>query len=316
MAEGPEVASGEAPESSGGPQRGASVRAIADRAWTGYTGDLSGESMLWVLLAVACTSGPADNADGSGTETTETPFVPLTAGSFNVESGGSLISEVGDATADTPRASLWGFSEVKDEEWAQELTAAAGSGYKYEMGTTGGGDKLVIAWDPDRLDLQGFEELKEMNVGGTVRATLVGTFVDSETDVELKFAVNHLWRSDNDKRHEQAEIFREWGAQQDVPVIAMGDYNFDWQVDGGGHDEGYDIMTDDDVWVWIRPDEIIRTQCNEAYDSVLDFAFASELAQDWESTSVILFPELTYCDSGSAKRSDHRPIQATFEIPL
>ena len=97
----------------------------------------------------------------------------------------------------------------------------------------------------------------------------------------------------------------------------MGDYNFDWAVEGGDadHDPGYDTMIADEAWVWVRPDELVRTQCNAYYDSVLDFIFVGQEAKSWEATSVILEPERQYCEFEDELTSDHRPVQATFVIP-
>lgn len=40
-------------------------------------------------------------------------------------------------------------------------------------------------------------------------------------------------------------MLNEWAENQDLPVIAVGDYNFDWEVVGGDqdHDEGFDLLT-------------------------------------------------------------------------
>ncbi len=64
--------------------------------------------------------------------------------------------------------------------------------------------------------------------------------------------------------------------------MAVGDYNFDWQVNGGDtdHDAGFDALTEDNIFVWIRPATLIRTQCS-AHDSVLDFVFVAGPAREW-----------------------------------
>jgi endonuclease/exonuclease/phosphatase family metal-dependent hydrolase len=97
-------------------------------------------------------------------------------------------------------------------------------------------------------------------------------------------------------------------------VIAVGDYNFDWNAAGGeaDHDRGFDEMTADNVFVWVKPAAIIKTNCS-AHNSVLDFVFVSGAAQQWPSSSNILFSEPSYC-SNEALRSDHRPVLAAFEL--
>lgn len=45
--------------------------------------------------------------------------------------------------------------------------------------------------------------------------------------------VNHLYRSNNERRHAQAQGLNEWARSQTLPVIATGDYNFDWHFQTG-----------------------------------------------------------------------------------
>ena len=57
--------------------------------------------------------------------------------------------------------------------------------------------------------------------------------------------------------------------------MAVGDYNFDRDVRTGDtvHDRGYDLLTVDGVFTWVRPPQLIRTQCS--FDSVLDFVLVA-----------------------------------------
>jgi endonuclease/exonuclease/phosphatase family metal-dependent hydrolase len=128
--------------------------------------------------------------------------------------------------------------------------------------------------------------------------------------------VNHLYRSREDRRHEQARKLNEWARGQSLPVIAVGDYNFDWEVEGGEskHDRGYDLMTLDGLWRWVRPQSLIKTQCSDSFDSVLDFVFVAGPARDWPSGSEILNRETSYCQD-TDQSSDHRMIRAVFDVP-
>jgi hypothetical protein len=54
----------------------------------------------------------------------------------------------------------------------------------------------VLAWDDQRFSLEDDYELSDINVGGTVRAPLVGRMRERSTDQEFLFVVNHLWRSE------------------------------------------------------------------------------------------------------------------------
>jgi hypothetical protein len=109
-----------------------------------------------------------------------------------------------------------------------------------------------------------------------------------------------------------------------LPVIAVGDYNFDWNVQTGekDHDLGYDLLTDGGAFDWVRPDSLVATQCSVnfsglpdcRFDSVLDFVFVSGQSRHWPATSEISVQPGDFPDDSLT--SDHRPVTATFQIPL
>ncbi len=76
---------------------------------------------------------------------------------------------------------------------------------------------------------------------------------------------------------------------------------------------GYDRLTENDVWAWVRPQQLIKTQCSN-HNSVLDFVFATEEVKSWPVSTEIFPPDPTYCPDTSST-SDHRLVLATFEIP-
>ncbi len=242
---------------------------------------------------------------------------------FNVESGGADIDTLVDQVseiANDKAVELWGFSEVRSE-WAGDLANAAalgaGANFAHILGTTGGADRLLIVYNSDRLELVESSELHHINTLNRVRAPLVAHLKDKVTGKEFLAVVNHLYRSKKDARHEQATQLNDWAEQQTLPVVALGDYNFDWAVVGGDnrHDKGFDNMTDAQVFVWVRPDTLIRTHCSD-HNGVLDFVFVSDDAQQWQGKSEILEMETGYCQNyrGNDQDSDHRPVFATFEV--
>ncbi len=97
-------------------------------------------------------------------------------------------------------------------------------------------------------------------------------------------------------------------------MIAVGDYNFDWSLPDGSsdHDEGFDLMVSDQVFAWVQPEELIKTQCS-GHNSVLDFVFSAGAAQTWQASSEILFRDPDYCPDDHIQ-SDHRPVRATFSL--
>lgn len=125
--------------------------------------------------------------------------------------------------------------------------------------------------------------------------------------------VNHLYRSRADRHHEQSRLLNEWAQTQSLPVIAIGDYNYDWAVSGGDtdHDAGYDLLTAGNVFVWVRPATLIKTHCSN-HNSVLDFVFVAGEARSWVATSEIVPADASYCPDSSAT-SDHRIVVATLD---
>jgi endonuclease/exonuclease/phosphatase (EEP) superfamily protein YafD len=115
-------------------------------------------------------------------------------------------------------------------------------------------------------------------------------------------------------RRDQGQRLNEWVRTQTLPVIATGDYNFDWSVTNGdqSHDAGFDRMVVDNQWTWLRPATLVRSQCNPNFDSVLDFVFVNTAARPLALASVIL-QEANDCGNVAAN-PDHRPLRAEFEL--
>lgn len=259
-----------------------------------------------------------------------TPFLALVLGAashaetltvvgFNVESGGSdpkLVAE--QIRGIGAGAQLWGLAEVESAGdlaiFEQAADTSAKADFRQILGTTGDEDRLAILYNADRLELVGSEELGRLNPRGKVRAPLVGCFQVRGSDVKFLFVVNHLYRGSAEGRHEQAEGLNGWAQGQRLPIIAVGDYNFDWSVREGerDHDRGYDLMTEGGVFRWVRPERLFRSQCSK-HDSILDFVFVANGARQWKGASRILAGDSGYCRD--YQNSDHRPVLAAFEVP-
>jgi hypothetical protein len=241
----------------------------------------------------------------------------LRVGSFNLESGDAKLTYLTEQLREIGHsADIWGFQEVFDH-WAIDVTdalaASSGVPYDFVLGTTGAGDRLLIAFNADRFQLRYYEELDDLNVKGRVRAPLVVALTDRHTNLDFLFMNNHLYRSRAEHRHWQAEGLNAWAQMQTQPVIAVGDYNFDFDIARESYDEGYDHMTRDGVFSWIRPQRLVPTQCNRGYGKVLDFLFTGGPAVSWESASEIMFPDQDYCYDNSVK-SDHRPVLGRLQV--
>lgn len=240
----------------------------------------------------------------------------LTVASFNVESGDAEPPTLTEHLRRIPGTDIWGFSEVKDASWARAFdTALTAPGNEYEtiLGTTGGDDRLLIVFNSSKLERLGSQELMAINIGGTGRAPLVGHFRRRAGGEEFLFVVNHLFRGNATARRQQATALNTWAAGQTLPIVAVGDYNFDWNLPDGDadHDVGFDNMVANSVFRWVRPSTLIKTQCDPQFNSVLDFVFVADGAKTWSGEAEILFPETSYCQDDT-RRSDHRPVRAEF----
>ena len=247
----------------------------------------------------------------------------LRVAGWNLESGGASIRTMTGylRNASTPpTVHIWGFSEVQSD-WVDDIERALDQHGSFELivGTTGGADRLVIAYDADEFDLIAHGELEYVLVGRRVRAPLWARVRHRASGRSFIFMVNHLYRGDEDTegdRHRQATLLNRWAARLSVPVIAVGDYNFDWDVDDGenDHDQGYDNLVENGTFTWVRPPDLRRTQCGSSFQSVLDFVFVSGAAQEWGGTSAIETSHAAFCpdDRDDARSSDHRPVLGMF----
>ncbi|MGF1492666.1 MAG: endonuclease/exonuclease/phosphatase family protein [Microcoleaceae cyanobacterium] len=255
----------------------------------------------------------------------------LTVVGFNVESGDADPEFIANRyIKPINQAELWGFSEVKDQTWVDQFVLAARNqpsglsrfmpaqpmSFRSIFGSTGNSDRLAILYDSTQLEQLESYELETINIGGRVRAPLVAQFRFKPTGTEFLFVVNHLYRTDAAGRHRQAQLLNQWAQQQSLPIVAVGDYNFDWDVVRGENkrDKGYDLMTQNGVFTWIRPTNLVATYCSKRYSSILDFVFVAGGAKNWPASAEVLYPEAEYCPDDQRK-SDHRPMQATFQIP-
>lgn len=245
-------------------------------------------------------------------------IVSLKVMCWNVESGDSDPKVVGQRIEAFQGYDIWGLSEVKSEDWGNTFEKASEYGenadFQIIMGSTGKEDRLLIIYNSDRLKKIDDFEIHEINPSGRVRSPLIAKFQDKKSGQIFFFMVNHLYRGKEKERHIQAGKLNDWGKKQKIPIIAVGDYNFDWNLPNGdqNHDQGYDNMTAQGVFRWIRPDKLIKTQGSDKYNSVLDFIFLGNC--DWKAISEIIVADGDFPDDEFTP--DHRPVSAIFELPI
>jgi endonuclease/exonuclease/phosphatase family metal-dependent hydrolase len=242
---------------------------------------------------------------------------PVIVAGWNVGLDDADVDTVAARIAAFDGVDLWGIAEVNRPHAVAGLEAAAEEGeigdFAAVLGRSGGGMRLVALYDQSRFDLLESYEVEEINTTGNARAPLVLHLRDRLSGASFLFMVNHLYRSREEERHKQAQLLNDWAEHKTLPVIAVGDYNFDWDIQGGerAHDLGYDLMTEDGAWEWVRPAQLVTTQCSGwpcRYESVLDFVFTAGPARDWRAESEIVVAPGDFPDDGTT--SDHRPILA------
>jgi uncharacterized protein YraI len=250
--------------------------------------------------------------------TAPAPAVPvdtITVSSWNVESGGALQTVVSQRIGAFDGVDIWGLSEVAAVDAEEfEIAAEEGEGANFDsyLGTTGGNDRLLLIWDGARFEQVNQGQMTE--IGETGRAPLWVQLRERATGLELIVMVNHLHRSNEGIRHRQAQALNAWAAAQTLPVVALGDYNFDWNLpDGTSHDQGFDYLLANGHWQWVKPVEIVTTQCSGwpcQYNSILDFVFVAGPARTWNNTAEIVVVDADFPDDVTTP--DHRPLLAVL----
>jgi endonuclease/exonuclease/phosphatase family metal-dependent hydrolase len=156
---------------------------------------------------------------------------------------------------------------------------------------------------------------------GTLRARspLAVRLRDTDSDQTFWLVVVHLARGEADLRTDQARMLQQWAADQDGPVIAAGDFNFDFDFRTRQGNPGFDAMLAGGTWQWLEPDPLIDTNwaadrddpSRDRYpDSILDFVFVANAATRWQGESDVVVREKDFPDD--ERTSDHRPLITSF----
>ncbi|MCP4611469.1 MAG: hypothetical protein GY845_22375 [Planctomycetes bacterium] len=245
--------------------------------------------------------------------------------SWNVESGGADPDVVAGQMAAMDGIDIWGLCEVHGQPWADQFEVGAETGESGDftsiLGTTGQSDRLLILYDN-----QQFTEVNHFEIGWTdrhwyttsmrPRSALVARLRHNGTNQEFFFMMNHLYRGSgvDPRRLDQAAMLAQWASQQTIPVIAVGDYNFDWDLDPSdcaeNYNKGLGAMTVCG-FDWLKPARMIRTH-DSYYNSVLDFIFLANYADIISGESEIVVRPNDFPDDNTTP--DHRPVKAVLNI--
>jgi len=274
---------------------------------------------------------------------------------WNVESNRPGQPQVSDADvvagqltgllrADGTRAQIVALSEVEPktvERYRRAVAEGLGGDVDFVTSASGGyadSDTLMLVVDARRFRIDEVFELhryagiranftvdeESSSEFGSVRARspLIARIHDLATGRSFWLITVHLARGEKELRVDQARALRRWAAERDEPVVAAGDFNFDYEFATGRGNPAFDAMLEDSTWEWLKPDPLVDSNWSEdrkkggpgidSYpDSILDFVFVANAAKTWRGTSDVIVRAGDFPDDD--RTSDHRPIIATFE---
>ncbi len=155
--------------------------------------------------------------------------------SWNVESGGADPATISRQLAELGQYDAFTLQEVHPRDadrYGQAIRAAYGKQYRYVVSNTGQSDRVLVAYDSARLTLESVTELFEY--GGqrlndwNHRSPLVAVFRDTQSNQRFALVAVHLARGNEKLRTEQARGLAKWAADIRLPVLAIGDFNIDY----------------------------------------------------------------------------------------
>lgn len=244
---------------------------------------------------------------------------------WNIESPGSNPEVIHKQLDELLPYDVLALSEVP--EAATELFVKRWGSEASLVGTSGGQSRLLLAWNPAKLECLKKEELKTI-VGkgfgpGNQIAPLVAHLKHLESGFEFKVVMNKLHRGSDVVRKTQALLLCDWGKQQTTPCIAVGGYNFDFDFNSKKGNAAFDAFMETKVWNWVEPKEWIdnnwadnnRDGQDDYPDSLLDFVFTTQWDKSQPMASIeceIIQREGDFPDNDQT--SDFRPIRTSVHL--
>lgn len=261
------------------------------------------------------------NTNGNDTKPSAVPPNEVRLLAWNVESGGNDPAIIAKQLAEFQGYDVICLSEVSPTSFERYRSALLHQ-YDEVHGKTGRADRLQIFIRRDRYDLVDTQELSQhrdhiLNAGNH-RSPLFVRLKDKLTEQQLIVMTNHLARGNAKFRQQQAAGLREWARDQNVPVIALGDFNMDYDYRSMKGNAAFDEMVRDNVWSWLAPETYVDTNWSDRDgdgidnypDSMLDLAFAAGAAKEWGIDCRIIVRPNDFPDDEAT--SDHRPIELLF----
>jgi len=253
---------------------------------------------------------------GSGSELIAAK--PLKILAWNIESGGANPDVIAAQLKQMPGYDIYGLSEVRPTDFPT-IKAALGTDYYVQYSKSGFDDRLAFAIRKDRFDFIDQYEFTAFGQHvinpGNYRSPFVFEIKDNLSGKQFLVVLNHLARGKAEVRQEQALAIRMWAKDQAQPIIAIGDYNFDYVFATDKGNPAFDVFLEDDVFTWVRPVPMVDSNWydeaqdgeDDYIDSLLDFVFVAGEAKTWNLKCQIIVREGDFPDD--ATTSDHRPVE-------
>ncbi|MDA8745911.1 hypothetical protein N9N28_14880 [Rubripirellula amarantea] len=251
-------------------------------------------------------------------ETSATHKTPIRILSWNIESEGADIHVIAKQLAEMPRYDIYGLTEVKAEEW-QAIKEALGDDYDYWYSRTGFNDRTAYIVKKDRFEILSRGELGSFDGiiinPGNYRSAHVYELYDRLNKTVFTVVLNHLARGKAEVRQQQAEGLRRWASALNRPIIAIGDYNFDYVFATEQGNRAFDVFAQDGTFEWVKPNPLVDSNWfdgngdgeDDYPGSILDFAFVAGEAKHWHPTSRVIVRDGDFPDDKTT--SDHRPLE-------
>ena len=241
--------------------------------------------------------------------------------SWNVESGGADPEVIAKQLGELPRADIYALQEVDGKDidtYGHAIQQSHGESFQFSPSMTGGSDRLLVAYDTSKLTLFEWREVFHFNdveiSNWQHRSPLVCLFKDRATGQKFYFVTVHLERGDEERRNSQARGLTEWADDVDVPVIAVGVFNLDFDIQTQQGNEAFLALRVGEVWKWAKPEKLVdstwtdenRDGVDDAPHQCDDFAFYVGWPSGWKVTSEFIVRPGDFPDNETT--SNHRPL--------
>ena len=253
---------------------------------------------------------------------TEVKPPQFTAISWNVDSGGADPHVVAARISEMRDVALWGFCEVQSERWA-ELFQQAADGlepgrFVRIFSPTAGNDRSCILYDKTQFDCLGWFEFAWAgqpwySLELHLRPGLVAHLCHRATKQQFYFMVNRIQGATADK---QAALLPQWAGQQDIPVLAVGTYDFEYRPDAqpssAAGRRGYPTLPGTGVFQWVMPDNPIPTVSRGDLGAIDDFVLLADSQNKLTARSKVVSQPEDFPDNDMTP--DHRPVSTTISM--